>query len=323
AHLSAAPARRARRRPPMRVGVVVPMTGNSASATFLRDFAVRAEELGFDSLWTWERLLQPLNPQTAYGGSSSTYRPTRTIPEQQRNAMAPTEVMAGLAAWTRRARIGSGIIVMGLTNPVSLAKRLATVDILSGGRLIAGLGLGWSEDEYMAAGVEYRTRGRRSEEFIEVLTKCWAGDPVAHSGHFFQVPPSVIAPKPLQRPRPPLVLGLWSKAGLERTARYGDGWMTGGGMTLDEAVAARDWMNSLRESRQPALSVHYQLFVQLPVPRRADLTVDELVSEVARAATLGIDEVVVNPTFSRWSADADAWLGFLEAAVPALEAAHG
>ena len=306
----------------MRVGVVVPMIGNSESAAFLREFAVRAECLGFDSLWTWERLLQPVNPRTAYGGGTATYRPSMTVPEQQRNAMAPTEVMAALAAWTQRVRIGSSVVVMGLTNPVSLAKRLATIDVLSHGRLIAGLGLGWSEDEYIAAGVEYGTRGARSEEFIEVLTKCWGSDPVAHSGRFFEVPAGVIAPKPLQRPRPPLVFGLWSKVGLERTARLGDGWVSGGGVSLDEVVTIRDSMNSLRTPQQGPLIVHYQLFVQLPVPRREDLSVDEVLTEVAKASKLGIDEVVINPTFSHWAADIEGWLGFLESAVPALDVAH-
>jgi probable F420-dependent oxidoreductase len=285
----------------------------------LRDYALSAEHLGFDSLWTWERLLRAVDPLTPYGGASSTYTATKAMPDTQKNVMAPTEVMAAIAAWTERVRIGVAIMVMAFANPVALAKRLATVDVLSRGRLVAGLGLGWSEDEHIAGGVEYATRGARSEEFIEVLTKCWKQDPVTHSGTFFQVPAAFIGPKPIQQPRPPLVFGLWSKAGLARTARLADGWTTGGGTTLADVLEARDWMNSQRPAPRPPLTVHYRLFLQLPVPRRDELSMAEVLNEIARARTAGIDEVIVDPTYSHWAAAPEGWSSFLQAAAPALE----
>jgi probable F420-dependent oxidoreductase len=295
------------------------MSGGPDSASFLHDYVVRAERLGFDSLWTWERLLRAVDPRTPYGGASSSYAATKEMPDTQKNVMAPTEVMAAIAAWTERARIGVAIMVMGFANPVALAKRLATVDVLSGGRLVAGLGLGWSEDEHIAGGVEYATRGARSEEFIEVLTKCWKEDPVTHAGRFFQVPSAFIGPKPIQQPRPPLVFGLWSKPGLARTARLADGWTTGGGTTLSDVLAARDWMNAQRPAGRPPLTIHYRLFLQLPIPRRSDLSTSEVLDEIAKAQKAGIDEVIVDPTYSRWSSTPDGWHSFLEATSPALE----
>src|ERR1700682_775576 len=295
------------------------MSGGPDAAALLHDYAVRAERLGFDRLWTWERLLSAVHPRTPYGGASSTYTATKEMPNQHKNVMGPTEVMAAIAAWTERVRIGTAILVMAFANPVALAKRLATVDVLSGGRLIAGLGLGWSEDEHIAGGVEYATRGARSEEFIEVLTKCWMEDPVTHVGRFFQVPAAFIGPKPVQQPRPPLVFGLWAKSGLARTARLADGWTTGGGMTLSDVLEARDWMNAQRPAGRPPLPTHYRLVLRLPVPRRPDLSIAEVLDEIARAQKAGIDEVIVDPTYSHWSSTPEGWRSFLEATAPAME----
>ena len=262
------------------------MSGGPDSASFLHDYVVRAERLGFDSLWTWERLLRAVDPRTPYGGASSSYAATKEMPDTQKNVMAPTEVMAAMAAWTERARIGVAIMVMGFANPVALAKRLATVDVLSGGRLVAGLGLGWSEDEHIAGGVEYATRGARSEEFIEVLTKCWKEDPVTHAGRFFQVPSAFIGPKPIQQPRPPLVFGLW----------YGFGRLAEDLFRVDETHGT-----GLTGSQWTAVTVMvlcaYSLFVLKDTPWASGKGDQRLASslKISRAKQAGVPIRLRNP----------------------------
>jgi probable F420-dependent oxidoreductase len=311
-----------RRGDPMSVGLVVPMAGGRFSRDLLRRFSCKVEDLGFDSLWTWERLIYPVQSRTRYGGSSITYRQSTTLPDQQKSVMAPTEVMAAIAAWTDRVRIGSSVVIMGVHNPVQLAKRLATIDQLSSGRLLAGLGLGWSEDEHVVAGVDYHTRGRRSEEFLDVLLACWGDDPVEHHGEFFEIPSSFIGPKPIQQPHPPLLLGLWSKAGLARTARRADGWVSGGGLGVDKAQEAVGWMNSLRRPDQSRLTVHHRIPLQTPVPSGPDLTLGQVVTAAEAARGAGFDEIVIDPTYASGFQSPEAWLAFPELMRPLLAIAQ-
>ena len=109
-----------------------------------------------------------------------------------------------------------------------LARRLATIDVLSGGRLRVGLGLGWSADEYVATGASFKNRGRRADEFIRVLKAVWTTDPVEVGGEFYQIPRSFVGPKPIQKPHPPIYLAAYAPGALERVARLSDGWNPAG-----------------------------------------------------------------------------------------------
>src|SRR5688572_3847114 len=117
---------------------------------------------------------------------------------------------------------------MPLHNPVVLARRLATLDVLSGGRLRVGLGQGWSADEIEAAGGTMHGRAARADEFLQVLDAIWTTDPVEYSGSYFTVPRSTLQPKPVQSPRPPIYLAAYTPSALDRVGRYADGWMPSG-----------------------------------------------------------------------------------------------
>src|SRR5258706_10849139 len=117
--------------------------------------------------------------------------------------MAPLAVLAFVAAHTRTIRLGVSVLIMPIYQPVVLAKQLATLDVLSSGRLDVGVGLGWSRDEYQAAGAEWSRRGARADEFMRCLKAVWTDDPVEFSGEFYHVPRARGAPRPGQRPHPP------------------------------------------------------------------------------------------------------------------------
>jgi probable F420-dependent oxidoreductase len=135
-------------------------------------------------------------------------------------------------------------------NPVVLAKRFATLDVLSDGRLIAGIGLGWSKDEYEVSGIPYKHRGARADEFLQVLNRIWADDVVEFKGQFYNIPASKIGPKPLQKPHPPILLGGFSPRTLSRIVEYADGWLPVAGFgpleQLEQAI------NGLREGARKA-----------------------------------------------------------------------
>ena len=207
----------------MRLGFNLPQIGPAAGPEAIVRVAQRAEELGYDSVWVTERLLYPIKPQTPYMAT-----PDGSLPEAYKTVLDPLEALTFVAGQTSRVALGTSILDMPYYNPVMLARRLTTLDVLSGGRLRLGLGLGWSKDEFDAVGASMKQRGRRADEFLSVLKAIWTTDPVEFQGEFYQVPKSVILPKPVQKPHPPIYLAAFNPAGLKRTATMANGWLPAG-----------------------------------------------------------------------------------------------
>jgi probable F420-dependent oxidoreductase len=207
----------------MRVGVTLPNSGPSANAHALIQGAQHAERLGYDSLWVVDRLLYPVTPRNPYPGT-----PDGSLPEFYKQVLNPLESLTFAAAHTSRIALGTSILDIPFYHPVVLARRLTTLDVLSGGRLRVGFGLGWSEDEFQAVGASAKERGARADEFLQVLKTIWTTDRVAFQGKYFQVPPSIIGPKPAQKPHPPIYLAAYVSAALKRAATLANGWMPNG-----------------------------------------------------------------------------------------------
>ena len=155
----------------MNVGITLPQIGEMATRENVIELAKQSEMEGIDSLWVLDRLLYPLNPQSLYGGTQS-----GTLPPSAQNVFDPIELLTFTAANTKEIALGTSVVDMLFHNPVILAKRFATLDVLSEGRLICGLGIGWSKDEYQACNVPFKHRGNRAIEFVEVLKKIWLDD---------------------------------------------------------------------------------------------------------------------------------------------------
>jgi probable F420-dependent oxidoreductase len=193
------------------LGFGLPVSGSWARPANLVRIATRAEELGYESLWTFQRLLHP-----AEGDWGPMYRAVQD----------PIVTLAHVAALTRLPRLGVAVVNAPFYSPVVLAKQLATLDELSGGRLDAGLGLGWAEEEFVATGAEQARRGARTEEFVACLKAIWTEDVVSYDGEFYRMPPARVDPKPVQRPHPPLLLGGTAERALRRVGRIADGWVS-------------------------------------------------------------------------------------------------
>jgi probable F420-dependent oxidoreductase len=203
----------------MRFGFALPQIGSLAGPEALAMVAKRAEVLGFDSLWVLDRLLWPVSPRAPYPiGDGS-------LPVQYKSALDPVETLMFAAAHTSRIALATGVLNLPWYNPVLLARRLTTLDILSGGRLRAGFGIGWSPDEYEAAGATWQDRGKRADESIEVLKKIWTTDPVEFHGKHYRVAKSFIGPKPVQKPHPPIYMAAFTPSAMKRVAAAADAWL--------------------------------------------------------------------------------------------------
>lgn len=224
----------------MRIGFGAPVSGAWAGPENLGRVAARAEELGYGSLWTFQRLLVAEGHELA---------------PVYRSVLDPIVSLAYAAASTSRIRLGVAVVNMPFVPPPYLAKQATTLDLLSGGRLDLGLGTGWAPAEFAASGVESARRGARAEEYLAVLNTYWADEVSEFSGEFYQVPPSRMAPKPAQRPGPPVLLGGAVEAALERAGRLSAGWLSRSAhdLTRIAADAATVRAAAERAGRDPEL----------------------------------------------------------------------
>jgi alkanesulfonate monooxygenase len=169
-------------------------------------YAARAEALGFESLWAWDHVILGVEPAFPILDAVGT--------------------LTAIAARTQRIRLGTGILVLPLRNPTVAAKALGTLDVISKGRLIVGAAAGWYAREFDAVGVPFKQRGRLFERNLQILTRLWTEDRVTQQVDEFNLREAVMRPRPVQRPRPPILIGGYVDAVLKRVATMGDGWLT-------------------------------------------------------------------------------------------------
>ncbi len=207
----------------MKFGVGIPQFGPRARGPEvgdrLREVATAADRLGYDVVWTAEHLIFPSEIRTPYP-----YEEKFPFPVAD-PILDVTATLAYVAAVTSRVRLGSAVVVLPLHHPIALAKALATVDLLSQGRLVAGFGGGWLREEFEMAGVPFGERGARMDEYLALVKALWTEERVSFRGRFFTLSDAVFFPKPLQRPHPPIWIGGDGDAALRRAGLVGDGWL--------------------------------------------------------------------------------------------------
>ena len=172
----------------------------------LIDYGVRMEQLGFESLWVWDHVLLGVDPYFPILDSLS--------------------VLTAVAARTERIRLGTGILVLPARNPVVLAKQLSSIDQISNGRLTLGMASGWYKREFDAIGVPFNKRGNIMDENLEIMTRLWQEDMVTGKYPPYELAQAVMSPKPVQKPRPPILIGGYVDRVLKRAGVVGDGWLT-------------------------------------------------------------------------------------------------
>jgi probable F420-dependent oxidoreductase len=176
------------------------------SAQGLIDYGVRMEELGYESIWAWDHILLGVEPN---------------FPIHE-----ALIILTAIAARTTRIKIGTGVLVLPVRNPVILAKELATIDHISNGRLLLGTAVGWYKREFDSLGADFTQRGKMMEQGLEILKRLWTEDKVDASFPPYNLRGAVLQPKPVQKPHPPILIGGYVDAVLKRVATKGDGWLT-------------------------------------------------------------------------------------------------
>ncbi|MEV4172241.1 TIGR03619 family F420-dependent LLM class oxidoreductase [Nonomuraea sp. NPDC049709] len=274
----------------MEIGLAVPQYGRFAALASVLRVAREAEAMGFHSLWAGDRLLTPLRPSDPYPGGDG------RIPEAHRVFLDPFAVLSVAASVTSSVRLGTSALNACWYPPAVLARSLTTIDHLSGGRLDAGLGLGWSSDEYAAAGVPWKDRARRYDATLDALEAIWTTDPVAFEHELWTIAPSHIEPKPARRP--PLYLAGFSPAALRRVGRRADGWLTA---TLPVPALTSMWQTVCRTAeeagRDPAalrmILRSNPIVTDRGTPPRSG-TVAEIAAYLAGAAEAGVHEIILD-----------------------------
>jgi probable F420-dependent oxidoreductase len=278
----------------MRLGFGLPLSGSWAGPGTVAAVARRAEELGYAALWVFQRVAVPADDD--YG-------------PQYRSVLDPVVALGFAAAVTERVRLGTAVLNAPYVAPAVLAKQLATVDVLSDGRLDVGLGLGWAPHEFAAVGAPWERRGARLTEYVACLRALWADDPVEFAGEFYTVPPSRTLPKPVQRPAPPVLLGGAADAALRRAGRIADGWISASRQDLTEIGVAIGTLRGAAEQagRDPgALRVVVRGVVALGdevrggdgARRPLTGTAEQIRDDLGRLGEAGVTEVFLDLNFA-------------------------
>jgi probable F420-dependent oxidoreductase len=289
----------------MKAGILLPQTGESATRENILFIAKQAEIEGLDSLWVFERLLWPIKPKTPYVAT-----PDGSLPVQYQNVLDPLEILTYLAGHTNQISLGTCLIDMLFHNPVVLARRFATLDLLSSGRVIAGLGIGWSKDEYEVSGIPFERRGQRADEFIQILKRIWTDEVVEFKGQFYSIPASKIGPKPVQKPHPPILLGGFTAKTFLRIVNYADGWIPVAGFGPLEQL--KQTIDILREDARKANKDPSKIRIfALTYPNVQDSsssseqqrlpmtgTIEQIGTDINQIKAMGVEHIIFGYAFS-------------------------
>ncbi len=272
----------------MRIGVTLPGYGADRPVT-ITDAARMAERMGFDSIWNTDHVVMVAGAASPYPFDAKGVM-RWDLDHPMFDALI---ALAAAASVTTHVEVGTCVLIAPMRNPIILAKQVSTLDVISGGRFVLGVGVGWLAEEFAALDAPFEDRGTRMDDWIDILRDCWTGTPAARSYEHYEVPEGILCyPTPLREP--PILVGGDSPPALRRTARRGDGWL--GFSYTDELDPARirDSIETIRtEAAAAGREPPARLAVQTPGP------VVPLAEHLADLARQGVTEVV---TSADWTA---------------------
>ncbi|MFY9565112.1 MAG: TIGR03619 family F420-dependent LLM class oxidoreductase [Nitrososphaeraceae archaeon] len=300
----------------MKVGITLPQAGEQSTTGNIVRTAKTAEDEGFDSLWVFERLLWPISPQTPYVAT-----PDGSLPVEYQRVFDPLETLTFVAAKTNKITLGTSVIDILFHNPVVLARRFATLDVLSGGRTIAGLGIGWSKDEYQVSNIPFENKGKRADEFIQALKKIWTEDIVEFKGNYYNIPASKIGPKPIQKPHIPIFMGGFSPNTFKRIINYStNGWLgliVGPLEYLENTIKSMNEMASKANKDPNEFKTILLTYPNIVESKNEQLTnesqrfpltgtIDQIGNDIKRIKKIGVNHIVFGYNFLPIGRDIDS-----------------
>ena len=307
----------------MKLGVFLPISGRAA-APVLMDAARRAEELGYDSIWAADRIVIPWEIKTEYPYSADNV----FIVPPDRPFLEPLTCLAFLAGGTTTITLGMSVMVLPYRHPLYWAKIATTIDHLSRGRFILGVGVGWMEEEFAALGAPFKQRGAQSDEQLQVVKRLWEEERPSHQGQFYTFDNVAFLPKPLQQPRIPLWVGGEGTHAQRRAGRFGDAWFPYFVRITPRELAAR-FENVRRVAREAgrdpeAVELSCCLPVDVtsePVPQEEDRlrgTPEQLVVALRSFQRIGVRHVGLQFMVPSWPARLEQFERFAKETLPAL-----
>jgi probable F420-dependent oxidoreductase len=284
----------------MKLGICLPHYGRPIEIPRILEVARRAEERGLDSVWVTDHVIVPTQTNVIY----------------REDMLDPLAVLPWLAGVTHRIALGTSVVILPYRSPIPVAKLLASVDVLSGGRLIVGAAIGWLEGEFDALGVPFKERVSRSEEALELFRTLWTHEHPEIETKRHRLHDVTVSPMPLQKPRPPLYVGGNSEGALRRVARLGDGWHATA--TSVEAfgqgaeTVRRFWKDAGREG-EPALSLRIPILIDGVHRAAVDMdlirgrhviggSVATIVEELRGFQALGCQHIALEVSYSTYPA---------------------
>lgn len=263
----------------MKFGIVLPTFGKGASRMAIIDAAHASESLGYDSVWVTDHLALPKADAERFG---HIYEALTTL--------------SFLAASTSRIRLGISTLVLPQRNPVEVAKEIATIDALSGGRVILTAGIGWSEGEYANLGQNFKNRARRMDEALKVLRTIWrGGTTVSFQGKYYHFEQAVISPQPVQAGGPPLWVAGNSPAAVRRAVHYADGWHPTG-LPAEQVAERLEPVRTLLHNRPFTVCARLRIAVMDrtdPQPSPLSGTPDQIREQLQAYQEAGVDYAVL------------------------------
>jgi probable F420-dependent oxidoreductase len=289
----------------LKIGITLPQLGTQATRENLTQYAKKVEDSAFDSVWVLERLLWPINPHTPYPVTSD-----GILPLQYQSVLDPIDTLSFVAANTEKILLGTSVIDALFHSPVDLARRFATLDVLSKGRAICGLGIGWSKDEYQASNIPFKNRGKRADEFIQAIRRIWTDEVVEFKGEYYNIPASKIGPKPIQKPHIAMYLGGFSPNTFSRIVNFdANGWLGVLFGPLDQLQQTVDIFKDLAsKAKKDPNSFKVILLTNPNVVKAKDSvedqrfpmtgTIEEIVSDMRKIKNIGIEHLILGFFFS-------------------------
>jgi len=269
----------------MDLGCHLPNQGPLATREALATFARAADERGVASLWVSDHVIFPRTATGSYPGGRFPHPPDKPYLE-------PVITLTAAAMCTTRARLGASVFILGHRHPVVMAKMLTSIDALSQGRLIVGVGVGWWKEELEILGAPFHQRGRQADEALRVFKALWTQDNPAFEGEFFRFRDVGFAPKPVQKPHPPIWVGGDSAGAFRRVATLGDGWHATSKTPAQFSEALGRLRKAADEARRPLESIELSLRFGL-----SDDLIEQgtqaIVDTLAQYKKLGLEHVVL------------------------------
>ncbi len=230
----------------MKIGIALPIFGKYAGREEIMEAALAAEALGYDSIWVSDHVVVP-DSHNVFGDVF----------------FDPLISLGFIASATSRIELGTSVMVLPYRNPLVLAKSVSSLDALSGGRVVLGVGSGWLKGEFDALGVDFARRGQMTDEYIEIMKELWTSDSPSHEGEYFSFTGIRFEPKPVRKPHPPVWVGGESRRSIERAVTHGDGWHPVGLGPGELAAKAREVRSILPDEKRESFVISLRRNVEI------------------------------------------------------------